>query len=109
LLGNTIELRPREIGARKSFGHWDDLIAFRQDLARANLTSLVDRQSRYTILARNRDRNAIGVVTGLMNKLKAGPPQPGNWARSRAVGCSRAARDGEPLLQSQGTLAKRPG
>ena len=73
-LENTIELRPPEIGARTSFGHWEgDLIAFRQDFGKANLTSLVERQSRYTILTRNPDRNATGVVAGVIGKLKALP------------------------------------
>jgi len=73
-LENTIEQRPPEIGARTSFGHWEgDLIAFRQDFGKANLTSLVERQSRYTILIRNPDRNATGVVAGVIGKLKALP------------------------------------
>jgi transposase, IS30 family len=73
-LENTIELRPPEIGARTSFGHWEgDLIAFRQDFGKANLTSLVERQSRYAILTRNPDRNATGVVAGVIGKLKALP------------------------------------
>jgi hypothetical protein len=60
--------------ARTSFGHWEgDLIAFRQDFGKGNLTSLVERQSRYTILSRNPDRNAIGVVAGVIGKLKALP------------------------------------
>jgi transposase, IS30 family len=71
-LENTIELRPPEFGARTSFGHWEgDLIAFRQDFGKANLTSLVERQSRYTILTRNRDRNSAGVMIGMIEKLQA--------------------------------------
>ncbi len=73
-LENTIELRPPEIAARTSFGHWEgDLMMFRRELGQHNLTSLVERQSRYTILTRNPDRNAIGVVAGVISKLKALP------------------------------------
>src|SRR3546814_2012402 len=53
-MANTIKARPAEIGHRSSFGHWEgDLLAFRQEFGKANLTSLVERCSRFTILARN--------------------------------------------------------
>ncbi|GEO18605.1 IS30 family transposase [Microvirga aerophila] len=72
--GNTIEQRPAEIADRTSFGHWEgDLMMFRKDLGRHNLTSLIERQSRYTILTRNRDRNSTGVMTGIIEKLKVLP------------------------------------
>ena len=73
-LENTIELRPPEIGARTSFGRWEgDLMMFRRELGQHNLTSLVERQSRYTILTRNRDRSSAGVMSGMMEKLQALP------------------------------------
>src|SRR3546814_5927871 len=54
-MANTIKARPAEIGHRSSFGHWEgDLLAFRQEFGKANLTSLVERCSRFTILSRNR-------------------------------------------------------
>lgn len=44
--GNTIEQRPAEIADRTSFGHWEgDLMMFRKDLGKRNLTSLVERQA----------------------------------------------------------------
>jgi IS30 family transposase len=46
---------------------------FRKELGKHNLTSLVERQSRYTILTRNRDRNSTGVMTGMIEKLKVLP------------------------------------
>jgi transposase, IS30 family len=71
---NTIEQRPPEIAARTSFGHWEgDLMMFRKELGKHNLTSLTERQSRYTILTRNRDRNSTGVMTGMIEKLKVLP------------------------------------
>ena len=72
--GSTIEPRPAEIAARTSLGHWEgDLMMFRKELGKHNLTSLVERQSRYTILTRNRDRNSTGVMTGMIEKLKLLP------------------------------------
>jgi IS30 family transposase len=71
---NTIEQRPPEIATRTSFGHWEgDLMMFRRELGQHNLTSLVERQSRYTILTRNRDCNSAGVMSGMMEKLQALP------------------------------------
>jgi IS30 family transposase len=71
---NTIEQRPPEIATRTSFGHWEgDLMMFRRELGQHNLTSLVERQSRYTILTRNRDRNSAGVMSGMIEKLQALP------------------------------------
>ena len=116
-LENTIELRPPEIGARTSFGHWEgDLIAFRQDFGKANLTSLVERQSRYTILTRNPDRNATGVVAGVIGKLKALPAlarQSVTFDRGTEFrplsAAQEQARGGQLLLQATGPLAERLG
>jgi IS30 family transposase len=72
--GHTIEQRPAEIADRTSFGHWEgDLMMFRKDLGKHNLTSLIERQSRYTILTRNPDRSSTGVMTGMIEKLKVLP------------------------------------
>jgi IS30 family transposase len=72
--GNTIKQRPAEIADRISFGHWEgDLMMFRRELGQHNVTSLVERQSRYTILTRNPDRNSTGVMSGMIEKLQALP------------------------------------
>ena len=73
-LANTIKARPAEIGHRTSFGHWEgDLVAFRQEFGKANLTSLVERRSRFTILTRNPSRHSAGVMAGIDRQLKALP------------------------------------
>ncbi len=46
---------------------------FRRELGQHNLTSLVERQSRYTILTYNPDRNSAGVMRGMIEKLQALP------------------------------------
>ena len=52
-LSNTIQNRPAHIGERTTFGHWEgDLLAFRKEFGKGNLTTLVERQSRYTVLIR---------------------------------------------------------
>ena len=69
-LANTIAERPKEIADRKQFGHWEgDLIAFRQEFGKFNLTSLVERRSRFVVLARNPSRHSNGVMQGIERHL----------------------------------------
>jgi IS30 family transposase len=71
---NTIQKRPAHIGERTTFGHWEgDLLAFRKEFGKSNLTTLVERQSRYTVLIRNPDRNSTGVMTGVIQHLRSLP------------------------------------
>jgi IS30 family transposase len=50
-----IENRPAEVGDRQASGHWEcDLLIFRKELGKANVTSLVERKSRFTVLLPNR-------------------------------------------------------
>jgi IS30 family transposase len=71
-LSNTIQKRPAHIGERTTFGHWEgDLLAFRKEFGKSNLTTLVERQSRYTVLIRNPDRNSTGVMTGVIQQLRS--------------------------------------
>jgi IS30 family transposase len=52
------------------FGHWEgDLVAFRQVYGKANLTSLVERKSRFAVLWRNPSRGSAGVMAGICGQL----------------------------------------
>lgn len=74
-LANTIAARPAEIAERRSFGHWEgDLLIFRREFGKANITSLVERRSRFTILARNSSRHSAGVMAGINRHLQGLPP-----------------------------------
>ena len=74
-VANTIGARPQEIADRSSFGQWEgDLMIFRLEYDKANLTSLVERRSRFTILARNPSRHSAGVMSGIQNSLHILPP-----------------------------------
>lgn len=45
--------RPDIVARRRQFGHWEcDLIQFRKKFGKANVTSLVERVSRFTVLLR---------------------------------------------------------
>src|SRR4051794_4321137 len=69
-----IESRRAEGGSRESFGHWEgDLLIFRKEHGKANVTSLVERKSRFTFLLPNEDRRSAAVVAGIVDALRPLP------------------------------------
>src|SRR4051794_19540671 len=69
-----IENRPTEIGTRETFGHWEaDLLIFREEHGEANVTSLVERKSRFTFLLPNQDERSAAVITGVADALRPLP------------------------------------
>ena len=74
-LANGIDQRPADIAERETFGHWEgDLVQFRKVYGRANLTSLVERKSRYAVLWRNPSRSSARVMAGIDRQLAPLPP-----------------------------------
>lgn len=68
--------RPDMVARRKQFGHWEcDLIQFRKKFGKANVTSLVERVSRFTVLLRNNDRQSRPVMNGVISVLQSLPHQ----------------------------------
>lgn len=54
---NNILFRPDIITNRKQFGHWEgDLMLFQQKFGQGNVTSLVERFSRFTVLLKNSNK-----------------------------------------------------
>jgi IS30 family transposase len=71
-----IENRPAEVGSRESFGHWEgDLLIFRKEHGEANVTSLVERKSRFTFLLPNDDKRSAAVVAGITDALRGLPEE----------------------------------
>jgi IS30 family transposase len=69
-----IENRPAEVGSRESFGHWEgDLLIFRREVGKANVTSLVERKSRFTFLLPNEDKRSAAVIAGVADALRGLP------------------------------------
>lgn len=67
--------RPEIIADRVQFGHWEsDLILFRRKFGLANVTSLVERVSRFTVLLANSNRTT-GRVMGRLAKVMRTLPQ----------------------------------
>lgn len=59
----SILCRPIEVDDRKTFGHWAaDLPIFRRAHGKANLTSMIERQTRYTMLVPNPDRQSNALI-----------------------------------------------
>ena len=69
-----IENRPAEVGDRQAFGHWGcDLLIFRKEAGEANVTSLVERKSRFTFLLANEDKRSPAVIAGVGDALRPLP------------------------------------
>jgi IS30 family transposase len=69
-----IENRPAEVGTRATFGHWEaDLLIFCKETGKANVTSLLERRSRFTFLLPNDDRRSTAVLAGIAGALRALP------------------------------------
>jgi transposase, IS30 family len=75
-----IENRPAEVQGRDTFGHWEcDLLIFRKEHGKANVTSLVERTSRFTVLLPNDDKRSTAILAGIAEALR---PLPGDARRT---------------------------
>ena len=55
--------RPDIVRERQQFGHWEcDLMQFKKKFGEANVTSLVERVSRFTVFLRNNDRQSRPIM-----------------------------------------------
>jgi len=73
---SRIHHRPAEVNARQEFGHWEaDLMIFRKEHGPANVATVVERKSRFTVLFRNNDRRSKPLM-GRLIELLAPLPQP---------------------------------
>ena len=70
----AIKHRPKAIGDRSEFGHWEcDLVMFRKEFGKANVTSLVERVTRFAVVLKNPDRQSKPIMEGLIGSLSALP------------------------------------
>lgn len=59
----AIKHRPNEVDDRNQFGHWEgDLVMFRREYGKANITTLVERKTRYTAMFQNNDRQSKPIM-----------------------------------------------
>ncbi|MEY9102842.1 IS30 family transposase [Sinorhizobium fredii] len=99
-----ISQRPEFIADRSEFGHWEgDLLIFERTLGNANVTSLVERKSRYTVMIKNGSRHSQSLIDKIVNAFSPLPAfarqsftfDRGTELRSRRhpIFCSRDARN----------------
>ena len=70
----SIHLRPQHINDRASFGHWEgDGVAFKTG-HRPNITTLVERKSRFVCLRYNADKTTDVVIPAIIDGLRELPP-----------------------------------
>ena len=108
-----IESRPAEVDNRGTFGRWEaDLLNFREEVGKADVTSLVERKSRFTFLLANgtsaprRWSPASPRRSGRCPKVPGGP-SPSPRDRAPPTPPSTAISPGELLLRSALPLAER--
>ncbi len=66
----NINQRPEDIAKRETFGHWEgDLIIFKREHGKRNLTSLVERKTRFQVLLGNTDRKSADVMATIIERL----------------------------------------
>jgi transposase, IS30 family len=66
-----IRYRPDHIDLRKEFGHWEaDLMMLQKDFGKANVTTLTERKSRYTVLIKNETRHSSTVMGSIRERLR---------------------------------------
>ena len=70
----SLSNRPDRVAERVEFGHWEcDLVMFRKEHGKINVTSLVERVSRYTVVLRNEDRRSKPIMEAPIQGLSALP------------------------------------
>ncbi|TNC48715.1 IS30 family transposase [Rubellimicrobium rubrum] len=71
---SRIDHRPEAVNARQEFGHWEaDLMILRKQHRPANVATVVERKSRFTLLFRNKDRRSKPLMGKLIDLLSPLP------------------------------------
>ena len=66
----SILFRPDDVAHCRQFGHWEaDLMLFKQKLGQTNVTSLVERVSRFTVILKNPNRRTKPVMGKIMEAI----------------------------------------
>ena len=72
----SILFRPDDVAHRREFGHWEgDLMLFEQKRGQTNVTSLVERVSRFTVILKNPNRRTKPVMGKIIRAVKDLPYQ----------------------------------
>jgi IS30 family transposase len=67
----SILFRPDVVAHRRQFGHWEgDLMLFEQKLGQSNVTSFVERMSRFTVILKNPNKRTEPVMGKIIKPIK---------------------------------------
>ena len=67
----SILFRPDDVAHRRQFGHWEgDLMLFEQKLGQTNVTSLVERVSRFTVILKNPNKRTKPVMGKIIKAIR---------------------------------------
>lgn len=76
----SILFRPDVIAHRKEFGHWEaDLVLFRQKFGPANVTTMIERTSRFLVVLKNAEKRTRPIMAQIATVLA---PLPHHARRS---------------------------
>lgn len=71
---HRISERPDIVGQRLQFGHWEgDLLIFERPFGQANITSLVERKTRYLVLIKNPSRHSGPIMDKIIRSFSPLP------------------------------------
>ena len=66
----SILFRPDDVAHRRQFGHWEaDLVLFKQSFGQTNITSMVERVSRFTVLLKNPNKRTKPVMGKIIKAI----------------------------------------
>jgi IS30 family transposase len=66
----SILFRPDAVAGRREFGHWEgDLVQFRQKFGPANVTTLVERLSRFIVVLKHAEKRAKPIMAQIARAL----------------------------------------
>lgn len=72
----SIAQRPAIVARRREFGHWEcDLVLFRREFGKPNISMLVERVSRFAMALRNDDRQSRPVMEAVADALSTLPSE----------------------------------
>jgi IS30 family transposase len=95
---HRISQRPGFIGNRSRLGHWEgDLIILERPFGQANVTSLIERKSRYTVLIKNHSRHSQPIMDRIVRAfsfLPAFARQSFTFDRGTEFAAFRVLEDG---------------
>ncbi|UXN67510.1 IS30 family transposase (plasmid) [Phyllobacterium sp. A18/5-2] len=95
---HSISQRPDFIDDRSEFGHWEgDLLIFERELGHANVTSLIERKSRYTVMIKNQSRHSRPIMDKIIETFSPLPStarQSFTFDRGTKFAGFRALEDG---------------